>query len=219
MAFICSSGDGRSTPHGTTSAGSKNGSGGHAVTPHVVGLRGAGGSPTADGGGLAAVNGVAASQLLHNVIGLGLVSDVGLDGGVVQEAVVKSLLGFGCLPTTVVHDESNTIVEEQMEFIKGSVLDAKRFQSGSVDLGSEIFQQKPGGHVGEVAVGPVLAGGPAIGGGSGTWPSSKAGRSASRFAPEILTHGGESAGSDTPVVPRILHFVLRGGRVVETPCG
>ena len=141
MAFICSSGDGRSTPHGTSSAGSKNGSGGHAVTPHVVGLRGAGGSPTADGRGLAAVDGVAASQLLHNVIGLGLVGDVGLDGGVVQEAVVKSLLGFGCLPTRVVHDESNTIVEEQMELIKGSVLDAKRFKVAPSIWGVRFFNR------------------------------------------------------------------------------
>lgn len=86
-------------------------------------------------------------QGLHDLAGLVLGGHCGLNGGVAQQAIVQGLLGLGSFAAGGIHNQCNSIVQEQVEILEGTVLNAKSFEGGPVNLRGEILQQKPSGLV------------------------------------------------------------------------
>ena len=98
---------GGGAPNGGTRV---DGSGDHAVAPHVAGRGGLGDQGVGDAGGRGTAGGLAlgvtvapAPQLLHDLAGLVLGGHVGLDGGVAQQTIVQGFLGLGGLAAGGVH--------------------------------------------------------------------------------------------------------------------
>ena len=98
--------------------------------------------------------------MLNDTVGVNLGGHVGLDGGITQQAVVEGLLGLVGLTAGGVHNQGDAIVEKQVKVLQGSMLDAQGFQSGSINLRCEVFEQQPGGLVDRVIIGTgsVLSG-------------------------------------------------------------